>query len=78
MNSHYMTGGHKKLSMQLEMVPESMAQWYHTQRRFIEPFKRGELVRLIGKNIWSTWWCWKLDDITYRPVKILSTGHHNR
>jgi hypothetical protein len=48
-----MTGGHKKLSKQLEMVPESMAKYYDTQRRSIEPFKKGELVRLNEKNIRS-------------------------
>lgn len=53
MYSHYTTGGHKKLSKQIEMVPESIAQYYHTQRRSIEPFKKGELVRLNGKNIQS-------------------------
>jgi hypothetical protein len=77
MYGHYMTGVHKRLSEQLEVVSESMAKYYDKKRRSIEKFKKGELVVLSGKYIRSKGRCRKLDDKMYGPFKILSVGHND-
>jgi hypothetical protein len=44
---------HWKLSKQLEQSIEMMLKYYNQRRKSIEPFKKGELVMLNGKNICS-------------------------
>jgi len=73
-----MTNVHDRLSTELEIVRESISQYYNKTRRSIEVFKSGELVILNRKNVRSKGRCKKLDDKMYRPFEILWTGHNNQ
>jgi len=73
---HYMTAVHSKLSTQLEQSIEAMRKYYHKKRMSIEPFKKGELVMLNGKNIHAKHPCKKLKDKMYGPFEVIDTGNN--
>lgn len=75
---HYMTSVHSKLSKQLEVSIESMRKYYDRKRKSIEPFKKGELVMLNGKNIRAKHRCKKLEDKMYGPFEVINTGKNGR
>jgi len=72
--SHYMTSVHSKLCKQLEQSIEMMRKYYDKKRKSIEPFRKGELVMLNGKNIRSKKRCKKLEDEMYGPFEDNDAG----
>jgi transposase InsO family protein len=48
---HYMTSVHHKFAGQLEQSIKAMSKCYDKKQKLIEPFKKGELVMVNGKNI---------------------------
>jgi len=75
---HYMTSIHSKLSRQLEQSMEAMQKYYDKKRKSIEPFKKGELVILNGRNIRARHNCNKLEDKIYGPYEVVNTGKNRR
>jgi len=73
---HYMSSVHLKLSKQLEQSIEVMRKYYDRKRKSIEPFKKGELVMLNGKNIWAKHCCKKLEDKMYGPFEVIATARN--
>jgi len=71
---HHMSEIFKKLSNPLENLITTMNKYYNKKRKIIEPFEEGELVMLNGMNIRAKHQCKKLEDMMYRPFKIVSTG----
>jgi len=75
---YYMTGIHTKLEERLSEAMELMKNSYNKKRKSIEPFKKGELVMLNGRNIRANHRCRKLEDMMFGPFKILSVGGNQR
>ena len=75
---HYMTGIHTKLKERLSEAMESMKKNYNKKRKSIEPFKKGELVMLNGRNIRAKHRCRKLEDKMFGPFEVLSVGTNQR
>jgi hypothetical protein len=75
---HYMTSVHSKLSNQLKVSIEAMRKYYDKKRKSIEPFAKGDLVMLNGKNIRAKHRCKKLEDKMYGPFEVISTGSNGR
>jgi len=75
---HYMTNIHTKLKERLSEAMESMKKNYNKKRKAIEPFAKGELVMLNGRNIRAKHRCKKLEDKMFGLFKILSVGKNLR
>jgi len=75
---HYMTSIHKRLGERLSEATESMKKNYNKKRKSIEPFVKGELVMLNGRNIRAKHRCKKLEDKMFGPFQILSVGKNLR
>jgi hypothetical protein len=73
-----MTWVHSKLEKQLEVSIEAMLKYYNKKRKSIEPFKKGEMVMLNGKNIHAKHRCRKLEDKIYGPFEISNVGKNER
>jgi hypothetical protein len=76
--AHYMTSAHSKLSYQLKVSIEAMRKYYDKKRKSIEPFAKGDLVMLNGKNIRAKHRCKKLEDKMYGPFEVVNTGSNGR
>jgi len=57
---HYMTNIHTKVKERLSEAMESMKKNYNNKRKSIEPFVKGELVMLNGRNIRAKHRCKKV------------------
>jgi len=75
---HYMTNIHTKLKERLIEAMESMKKNYNKKRKSVEPFAKGELVMLNGRNIRAKHRCKKLEDKMFGPFEILSVGKNLR
>jgi len=75
---HYMTSVHQNLKDWLELAVQSMRKNYNKKRKSIEPFKKGELVMLNGRNIRAKHRCEKLEDKMFGLFEILSVGSNHR
>jgi hypothetical protein len=75
---HYMTSVHSRLSAQLKLSIEAMRKYYDKKTKSIEPFKKGELVMLNGKNIRAKHRCKKLQHKMYGPFEVIDTGKNGR
>jgi len=75
---HYMTSIDTKLKERLSEAMESMKKNYNKERKYIEPFKKGELVMLNGRNIQAKHRCRKLEDKMFGPFQILSVGKNQK
>ena len=75
---HYMTSIHTKLKERLSEATESMKRNYNKKTKSIEPFEKGELVMLNGRNIRAKHWCRKLEDKMFGPFEVLSVGKNQR
>jgi hypothetical protein len=73
-----MTSVHSKLSDQLMVSIEAMCKYYDKKRKSIEPFAKGDLVMLNGKNIRAKHRCKKLEEKMYRPFEVINTGSNGR
>jgi len=69
---HYMTAVHKKLGTRLEESITAMRKYYDKKRKSIEPFKKGDLVMLNGRNIRAKHRCKKLDNKRFELFQIVS------
>jgi len=65
---HYMTLVHSQLRKQLEQSIEDMRKYYYKKPKIIEPFNKGNLIMLSGKNIRTKHRCKKLDDKMYPRI----------
>jgi hypothetical protein len=74
--AQYMTGIHSTLSEQLEQSNEAMRKYYNMKPKTIEPFRKGELVLVSGKNIRPKQRCKKLEDKMSRPFEVVGTGNN--
>jgi len=75
---HYVTSIHTKLKERLSEATESMEKNYNKKRKSIQPFKKGELLLLNGRNIQAKHRCRKLEDKMFRPFEIISVGSNQR
>jgi len=75
---HYMNSVHQSLKDRLELAMKSMRKNYNKKRKDIEPFKKGELAMLNGRNIRAKHRCKKLKDKMFGPFEILSVGNNQR
>jgi hypothetical protein len=75
---HYMNTVQLKLSKQLEQSIEAMRKYYDKKRKLIEPFQKGELVMLNGKNIRAKHCCKKWEDKMYGPFEVRISGKNVR
>jgi len=57
---------------------KSIRKNYNKKRRDIEPFEKGELAMLNGRNIRAKHRCKKLEDKMFGPFEILSVGSNQR
>jgi hypothetical protein len=71
-----MTSIHERLKEKLSQAKDNMAKYYHKERRDIPGFKKGEFLKLNGKNIRSKGRCRKLEDKMYGPFEVLTEGHN--
>jgi len=55
-----------------------MRKYYEQKRKPIEPFKKGELVMLNGKNIRTKHQCKKSEDKMYGPFEDIDMGKNAR
>jgi len=69
---------HSKLLQQSEQSIDAMQKYYDKKRKSIEPFKKGELVMLNGKNIRAKHRCKNLGDKMYGPFIVIATGKNGR
>jgi hypothetical protein len=51
-----------------------MWKYYNKKRKTIEPFKKGEMVMLNGKNIRAKHRCKTLEDKMYGPFEVIDVG----
>jgi len=75
---HYMNSVHSKLLKQLEQSIEAVRKYYDKKQKSIEPFKKGKLVMLNGRNIRAKHRCKKLDDMMYGPFDVIAAGKHGK
>jgi len=75
---HYMNSVHQNLKVRLETAMNSMRKNYNKKRKDIEPFKKGELVLLNGRNIRAKHRCKKLEDKMFGTFEILSLGSNQQ
>jgi hypothetical protein len=75
---HYLTSVHSKLTEQLKVSIEAMGKYNNEERKSIEPFTKGELVMLTGKNIRAKHRCKKLEDMMYGPFEVIDVGKNGR
>ena len=73
-----MTSIHTKLKQRLSEATELMKKNYNKKRKSIEPFEKGELVMLNGRNIRAKHRCRKLEDKMFGPFEILLVGKNQR
>jgi hypothetical protein len=74
----YMNSVHSKLSKQLKQSIKAMRKYYDKKRKLIEPYMKGELVMLNGRNIQAKHCCKKLEDKICGPFEVVATGKSGR
>lgn len=75
---HHVTNVHKNLGLGLEESITAMRKYYDQKRKPIEPFKKGDLVMLNGRNIRAKYRCNKLADKMFGNFHIVSVGINSR